>query len=173
VADQKRNLDCLLTDLAPLLRVTAEHTDDLSALLRDGPVGFGLIFSALDREPDGPWIRVNLALPIGGTDPKIYSPRATLPVVPTISPCSSTLQAAPVASATASGATSAGAVTLPAPVSAPAGSGGAPADRLGLDPDRLPTTGGEPMTALALLLLGAAACGLAVHHPLRRGEGRS
>ncbi|HJR24612.1 MAG TPA: MCE family protein, partial [Acidimicrobiales bacterium] len=102
VADQKQNLDCLLGDLAPLLRMTATHTDDLSALLRDGPVGFGLIFSALDREPDGPWIRVNLALPVGGTDPKLYVPRATLPVVPTISPCSSTLRPAAVASASAS-----------------------------------------------------------------------
>ena len=93
VADQKANLDCLLTDLAPVLHVAgAQHLDDLATLLRHGPIGFGYVFSAVDREADGPWIRVNLALPVGGTDPKIYTPRATLPVVPTISPCASAMR---------------------------------------------------------------------------------
>lgn len=99
VAEQKRNLDCLLTDLAPVLRLagSAEHVEGLRVLLQHGPQGFGYIYSAVDREPDGPWIRVNLALPVGGTDPKVYTPRATLPVVPTISPCASTMVPAPVA----------------------------------------------------------------------------
>jgi phospholipid/cholesterol/gamma-HCH transport system substrate-binding protein len=173
VADQKQNLDCLLTDLAPLLRVTAEHSDDLSALLRDGPPGFGLIFSAIDREPDGPWIRVNLALPVGGTDPKIYSPRRTLPVVPTVSPCSSTMQPADVASAIPAGAVSAGG-TLPAPASGPvpATAGTGPAG-LALDPGRLPAGATEPAGALALLVLASAAIGLGVHHPLRRRADRA
>jgi phospholipid/cholesterol/gamma-HCH transport system substrate-binding protein len=166
VADQKQNLDCLLTDLAPLLRMTATHTDDLSALLRDGPTGFGYIFSAIDREPDGPWIRVNLALPVGGTDPKIYSPRPTLPVVPTISPCSSTLQAAPVASASAASTTPSGGVALPAPTARPVAAGvdtpGEVVERAG---GQLPTTGGEPLAALALVLLAAAALTLQLRRP--------
>ena len=67
--------------------------DDLAhAAPRRAHRASGTSFSAVDREPDGPWIRVNLALPVGGTDPKIYTPRATLPVVPTISPCASTLR---------------------------------------------------------------------------------
>ena len=97
VADQKQNLDCLLTDLAPTLRManSAAHLTDLTQLLRDGATGFGYVFSAIDNEPDGPWIRVNLTLPVGvGTDPKIYTPRHELPVVPTVSACSSTLRAA-------------------------------------------------------------------------------
>ena len=74
VADQKQNLDCLLTDLAPVLRMASspEHLNDLRLLLEQGPTGFGYVFSAIDHEPDGPWIRVNLVLPVGGTDPKIY-----------------------------------------------------------------------------------------------------
>jgi phospholipid/cholesterol/gamma-HCH transport system substrate-binding protein len=168
VADQKRNLDCLLTDLAPLLRVTAEHTDDLSALLRDGPTGFGYIFSAIDREPDGPWIRVNLTLPVGGTDPKIYSPRHTLPVVPTISPCSSTLVPAPVASGAPSGSAAAGG-SRPAPAGGPLPlTARAAPTGLDLTSRRVPAGAGEPVAALALVLLAGAAIALGVHHPLRR-----
>jgi phospholipid/cholesterol/gamma-HCH transport system substrate-binding protein len=109
VAEQKRNLDCLLTDLAPVLHVAgAEHTQDLAVLLEHGPTGFGYIFSALDREPDGPWIRVNLQVPVALEAP-VYVPRKTLPVVPTISPCASTMVPAGVAPAgPAPGATAEG-----------------------------------------------------------------
>jgi phospholipid/cholesterol/gamma-HCH transport system substrate-binding protein len=104
VAEQKRNLDCLLTDLAPVLHMAgAEHVQDLAVLLEKGPLGFGYVFSALDREPDGPWIRVNLQVPVGYPDPKLSIPRKTLPVVPTVSPCSSTMAPAPVFPAASTG----------------------------------------------------------------------
>ena len=109
VAEQKKNLDCILTDLAPVLAASsdAESLDDLRVLLTRGPTAFGYVFNSVDREPDGPWIRVNLALPLGGTEPRLYTPRATLPVVPTISPCASTLEPAALASGAPSGAASA------------------------------------------------------------------
>jgi phospholipid/cholesterol/gamma-HCH transport system substrate-binding protein len=99
VADQKRNLDCLLTDLAPVLRMasSSQKLEDLTSLLQNGPIGFGYVFDSVDRDPDGPWLRVDLVLPVTGTPAKQYSPRPTLPVPPTVSPCGSTLQAAVVA----------------------------------------------------------------------------
>jgi phospholipid/cholesterol/gamma-HCH transport system substrate-binding protein len=99
VADQKQNLDCLLTDLAPVLRMASspQKLVDLKSLLEDGPIGFGYVFDTVDRDADGPWIRVDLLLPVDGTPAKQYSPRPTLPVPPTVSPCSSHLHAAVVA----------------------------------------------------------------------------
>ncbi len=171
VAEQKQNLDCLLHDLAPVLSMTATHVDDLSALLRDGPTGFGYVFSAIDREPDGPWIRVNLTLPVGGTDPKIYSPRATLPVVPTISPCSSTLRAATVASAAPSGPPAgegAPATRLPGTVSARQDRPASAAEVLAGARD-VPDTDGHPAAALALVLAAMAALALHTARP-RAGD---
>ena len=99
VADQKQNLDCLLTDLAPVLRMasSSQKLADLTSLLENGPIGFGYVYSAIDRDADGPWIRVNLVLPVGAAPPKQYSPRPTLPVPPTVTPCSSSLHAAALA----------------------------------------------------------------------------
>jgi phospholipid/cholesterol/gamma-HCH transport system substrate-binding protein len=98
VASQKRNIDCLLTDLAPVLRATADPAtiENLQGLLRTGPTGFGYVFSSVDHDPDGAWLRINLLVPIGGEDPDVYVPRRTLPVVPTVSPCASTLTPAPI-----------------------------------------------------------------------------
>jgi len=99
VADQKQNLDCLLTDLAPVLRMasSSQKLADLRSLLEDGPIGFGYVFDSVDRDADGPWLRVDLILPVTGAPAKQYSPRPTMPVPPTVSPCSSNLHAAVVA----------------------------------------------------------------------------
>jgi phospholipid/cholesterol/gamma-HCH transport system substrate-binding protein len=91
VADQKRNLDCILTDLTPTLQMAPKHLDSLRTLLELGPTGFGYVYNTIDREPDGPWVRVNLLVEVGGTPAKIYDPRPSMPVVPTISPCASTM----------------------------------------------------------------------------------
>jgi phospholipid/cholesterol/gamma-HCH transport system substrate-binding protein len=158
VAAQKQNLDCLLTDLAPILRTASSDAriDDLETLLRDGPRGFGLIFSALDRDPDGPWIRVHLELLTPGELAPVYSPPLTLPVVPTVSPCSSTLVPAGVFPAGGSGT---GATPAPRPTSAPAARAPQPASAGDVlrRADDLPTTGGEPLATLALVLLAGAA----------------
>jgi phospholipid/cholesterol/gamma-HCH transport system substrate-binding protein len=161
VADQKQNLDCLLTDLAPVLRMASSDARiaDLETLLREGPTGFGLVFSALDRDPDGPWIRVHLELLTPGAPPPVYSPPRSLPVVPTVSACSSTLVPAGV---TASGSSSAGTGTTgaagpatgaPARATARPGTAGDVVREAG----DLATTGGEPLAALALVLLAGAA----------------
>ena len=81
VADQKANLDCLLTDLAPRPAPgrDAGPPGRSGHPAREGPAGLRVRVPGVDREPDGPWIRVNLALPVGGTDPKIYTPRGVAP----------------------------------------------------------------------------------------------
>ncbi len=167
VAEQKANLDCLLTDLAPVLRLAAtpDHRAGLATLLEKGPQGFGYVFQAVDREPDGPWVRVNLALPVGGTDPKIYTPRASLPVVPTISPCASAMTPASIFPATpsdedrsasldAAGAGSEGPAEDLVPRTA--------AEVLDHPAERLPAAG--PLAAiLALVVLAGSAGQIAVH----------
>ena len=171
VADQKQNLDCLLTDLAPVLRMASSDAriDDLETLLRDGPRGFGLIFSALDRDPDGPWIRVHLELITPGAPPPVYSPPLQLPVVPSVSPCTSTLVPAAVTPATGGTAPSgvpaarAGAAAAGSPRPAQAGDAVREAGDLA-------TTGGEPLAALALVLLAGAVALLQTQRP-RSGRG--
>ena len=168
VADQKQNLDCLLTDLAPVLRMAASdaRVADLATLLREGPTGFGLIFSALDREPDGPWIRVKLLLPIE-TLPAPEAPHhpdypRALPVVPTVSACASTLVPAGVTPAESGGGTGTAPVGRTAGGAGTAGAGagsGDPGDVI-RRADDLPPTGGRPLVVLALVLAAAAAAGL-------------
>jgi phospholipid/cholesterol/gamma-HCH transport system substrate-binding protein len=173
VAAQKQNLDCLLTDLAPILRTASSDAriDDLETLLRDGPRGFGLIFSALDRDPDGPWIRVHLELLTPGELAPVYSPPLTLPVVPTVSPCSSTLVPAGVFPAGgSSGGSTPAARTTSAPAAARAPQPASAGDVI-RRADDLPTTGGEPLAALALLLLAGA--GALLHTQRDRAGGTS
>jgi phospholipid/cholesterol/gamma-HCH transport system substrate-binding protein len=165
VADQKRNLDCLLTDLAPVLSLAADHSADLAVLLEKGPIGFGYIYSALDRDPDGTWIRVNLQVPVTGTPAKIYTPRATLPVVPTVSPCASTMVPASVFPVDGSGGAT-GAASLDATAGArssgPAtGLSPASAREVLRHPADVTGTGAPVPTLIALVLLAGVAGGLA------------
>lgn len=171
VADQKANLDCLLTDLAPVLRLAArpDHRVGLATLLEQGPQGFGYVFRSVDREPDGPWIRVNLALPVGGTEPQVYSPRRSLPVVPTISPCASTMTPASVfpASPSPRGASDpAGSLAERTVTRSSASSVGFPARTAAEILDH-PTAGapaGAPLAAvLALVVLAGSAGRIALH----------
>jgi phospholipid/cholesterol/gamma-HCH transport system substrate-binding protein len=91
VADEKQELDCILSDLTPLLQRAPSHLPSLETLLQLGPTGFGYVYNTIDREADGPWVRVNLLVEVGGEPAKIYDPRPSMPVVPTISPCLSTM----------------------------------------------------------------------------------
>lgn len=152
VADQKRNLDCLLTDLAPVLRAfgAPQQVDNLAQTLENGPLAFGYVAAAVDQEADGPWVRVNLIAPVGGQDPAVYVPKKTLPVVPSIPACGSTLTPAPVAQSGSGTPAShhGGASTLPA---------------------RLVATGRASPLGLALLLgLAAAGTWQARRHGARR-----
>lgn len=106
VADQKRNLDCLLTDMAPILRTlnTDQSLSDLAQTLQNGPLAFGYVASTVQQEADGPWVRINLVVPTDGDNPDVYVPPKGLPVVPTVAPCASTLTPASVATASSPGA---------------------------------------------------------------------
>jgi phospholipid/cholesterol/gamma-HCH transport system substrate-binding protein len=154
VADQKRNLDCLLTDLAPVLSTLAqpEQLDDLAQTLQQGPLAFGLFASTLDMQADGPWVRINLIVPVGGEDPDVYVPAKSLPTVPTVAPCASVLSAA-----------------TPAPASA-----GAPAAPVipAAGVDTIANTGGEPRWVLALLLSAGALATWRVRGPGARRRAR-
>lgn len=140
VADQKRNLDCLLKDLAPVITTLGGDgpIGDLEATIRNGPTGFGYVARSVDQEADGPWIRVNLTVQPGAPDPPVYTPKKSLPVVPSVSPCASNLAAYASVPFTPSGTVSTG--------SGGTGGGGT-----------MPATGGEPLLALALVLLAGAA----------------
>lgn len=161
VADQKQNLDCLLDDLGTITRTLGQDAPlgDLAATIRNAPTAFGYVANAVDMEADGPWIRVNLVLPVDEPEPPLYVPRKTLPVVPTVSPCASALAAHAGPRYAPSGTGSA----APAPPVAsapdrPMGSGAADgAASLAADlPGPLADTGGEPLLALALCLVAGA-----------------
>jgi phospholipid/cholesterol/gamma-HCH transport system substrate-binding protein len=172
VADEKRNLDCLLTDLAPTIRLASSQQKlaDLTSLLVNGPIGFGYVFDAVDHDPDGPWIRVDLVLPVGATPPKQYNPRPTLPVVPTISPCGSTLNATaivpgPTGTTVTTSATTAKSATAAVVVPAKA-----------IDVVRTPAVhtgdGAPPIDVLALVVLSGAIATLLTQRPRRGTEDR-
>jgi hypothetical protein len=161
VADQKRNLDCLLDDLGTVITTLGQDgpIEDVANTLRNGPTGFGYVARSVDNEADGPWIRVNLTLHPDVPDAPTYVPRRNLPVVPSVSPCTSELTAyagapfTPTGTDAATGGDGADGVTG-------AGEEAAGADDRSGDPTRsgtLPATGGEPLVALALFLLAGAA----------------
>ncbi len=130
VADQKKNLDCLLGDLAPIARTLAQpaQLDDLAKTLQDGPLAFGYAVAAVDQEADGPWVRINLIVPADAPPPPVYVPKKSLPVVPSVPACASALTAYAATPFT------------PSAISSPAAAG------------LLSNTGGRPLTALALCL---------------------
>ena len=154
VADQKRNLDCLLTDLAPVLRTLAQpdQLDDLAQTLELSPLAFSYVAATVDQEADGPWVRVNLLAPADGDDPKVYVPKKELPAVPSVPACASTLTPAPVfAASSTTGSDRAVSSGAPAAAGEPDGA----ADVLA-DARPLSSTRGLPLAALALVLLAGA-----------------
>lgn len=160
VADQKRNLDCMLHDLGTVVAALGQDgpINDLTATIRNGPTGFGYVARSVDHAADGPWIRVNLVLPAETPEPPLYIPPKSLPVVPTVSACASELAAyagAPFTpSGPASGTGAGGATPRPA-----TGSGSAPAPDAPADGSPLADTGIQALLAVALVLLAG---GLAV-----------
>jgi phospholipid/cholesterol/gamma-HCH transport system substrate-binding protein len=94
VSDSKRNLDCLLTDLAPVLRVLNEpaQIDSLVGALDLSPLAFSLVAASVDHEADGPWARVNLLATTEGEEPAVYIPPKGLPSVPSVPACASSLR---------------------------------------------------------------------------------
>lgn len=156
VSDQKQNLDCLLSDLAPVLRAAGapDNVDALRTTLTNGPTAFGYVASTIDHEPDGPWIRVNMLFPFEGADPRVYVPKRELPAVPTISPCLSELTAAAPATGASTPASSRGATPSAdaAETSASGRSATAGADEAGGVRGFLARTGGVVLGGLAALL---------------------
>lgn len=170
VADQKKNLDCLLTDLAPVLRTLAQpdQLDDLAQTLELAPLAFSYVAAAVDHEADGPWVRVNLLAPADGDDPKVYVPKKELPAVPSVPACASTLTPA-VAYASTDSPSSGGDIPLRSGSSAAS----VPADGRDVMAAGRPlaSTQGAPLAALALFLLAGAAATVHVRHPQwRRGR---
>jgi phospholipid/cholesterol/gamma-HCH transport system substrate-binding protein len=164
VADEKQELDCILSDLTPLLQRAPNHLGSLETLLELGPTGFGYVYNTIDREPDGPWVRVNLLVEVGGTPAKVYDPRPTMPVVPTISPCASTMVPASV---TASGS-GAGGTEAARTASAAAGAGhttSSPSSSGDGGDGPLASTGGRVLSGAALLALAGALGLLALRRP--------
>ncbi|HLT17188.1 MAG TPA: MCE family protein [Acidimicrobiales bacterium] len=165
VAAQKQNLDCLLTDLDPILRTLAgpDQLDDLSRLLVFGPIGFGYAAAAVDHEADGPWLRVNLLVEVGGPPAQQYVPPRSLPAVPTVPACESPLVPVPVTPASAGSAAtapvtpSAPAAEAPAAAVAPARTGAdATPDEDGSGPSALAVTGAAAGLAAAVVAVVAA-----------------
>ncbi len=175
VADQKQNLDCLLTDLAPVLRTLAgpEQLDDLATMLQQGPLAFGYAAAAVDQEADGPWVRVNLLVPIEGQNAEAYVPPRSLPVVPSVPACASPLRPVPVAESGSGATGSSPERSARSGVSAAPGTPSAStSDTSGSSPleGSLARTGGEPVLALGLFLLaGAIATWHSRRAPARRG----
>jgi phospholipid/cholesterol/gamma-HCH transport system substrate-binding protein len=125
VADQKQNLDCLLHDLGNVITTLGgnQPIGDLAATIQNGPTAFGYVAASVDQEADGPWIRVNLTVPVPpGPDPPLYVPPKTLPVVPTVSGCFSSLTPYAAAPFTPSGTAPAQATPTGPPLPATGGS---------------------------------------------------
>jgi phospholipid/cholesterol/gamma-HCH transport system substrate-binding protein len=145
VSDEKRNLDCVLRDLEHLTDVatTDQRIKDLHELVTTGPKAFGYVWAVRDNEPDGVWVRVNL-LANPEDPPPAYVPPHTLPAIPVVPACQSTL-----------GASSSAAPFTPSQAfAAAARSGGG-----------LPATGGQPLSALGLLLLAGAIASWRLRRP--------
>lgn len=175
VADEKAAIDCLLTDLAPIIRATGseERVGDLRTLLRTAPTAFGYIASAIDQEGDGPWIRVNLLAPAEGADPKVYVPPRSLPAVPSIAPCASALRPAAVAAGDPSGVGSGGGGDPSPDDATEAGEGGAVASTSASGGVRglLARTGAAGLIGAALLLAGAGYAAWAARKRMADGDG--
>jgi phospholipid/cholesterol/gamma-HCH transport system substrate-binding protein len=157
VADQKRNLDCLLTDLAPVIRTLAgpDQLEDVALTLQQGPLGFGYAAATVDREADGPWVRVNLLVGAEGENAEAYVPKRSLPVVPTVPACGSPLTATAVATTGAPTPGPGSSGQRPTNVPRPPSPRPAATDVLA-DPADLADTGGNPLVVLGLLLAAAA-----------------
>lgn len=170
VADQKRNLDCLLTDLTPILQRLAapEQLEDLALTLEQGPLAFGYAAAAVDREADGPWVRINLLTGVEGENPEVYVPKRSLPVVPSVPACASTMTPSSPTPFVSSGSaparpTQGGTVTTPGATAAPSTSGDPLTGAGGLA-----NTGGEPLLALGLFLVAGAIATWEARRPAAR-----
>ncbi len=144
VDDVKGDLDCVLSDLNDVIDVTTTdaNLDNLRYTLDNLPTSLGYVFMTRDDGPGGLWVRVNL-LVNPENPPTQYVPPHSLPAVPEIPACVSTL------SSGGASFDSGGTVT---PVSVGA---------------RLPATGGHPAYAAVAVLLAGAGFSLAARRSMR------
>lgn len=102
VADQKGNLDCILTGLERLIVTasTPERVEDLRRFLAVAPSGLSRPFQARDVLPSGVWVRVG-TLQNPNNPPRQYVPPVPVPEPPVVQPCRSELRPVGVRSASA------------------------------------------------------------------------
>jgi phospholipid/cholesterol/gamma-HCH transport system substrate-binding protein len=162
VADEKQNLDCLLTDLAPIASTLAgaDQLNQLVTTFEQGPLAFGYVANTLDHDADGTWVRINLMLTVDGEAPDVFVPPKTLPVVPSVASCDSPLRPVSATSSTPSGVSTRPASSTVAgrtstsqrqSTSAAGTAAGTPSSD-----GSLANTGGPALAALGLLLLVGA-----------------
>jgi phospholipid/cholesterol/gamma-HCH transport system substrate-binding protein len=102
VADQKGNLDCILSGLEATIEVASspERVADLRRFLQVGPVGLARPFEVRDVLPDGVWVRVGVVTN-PSNPPRQYVPPVPVPEAPAVPPCDSDLRPVGVQSASA------------------------------------------------------------------------
>lgn len=86
--DERPAIDCLLGNLVPVMDTAAtdRRLAELQRFLQTGPEGFGLLYSTIDREPDGPWARVNLTIHLDNP-PRQFVPAKPLPPIQPLAGC--------------------------------------------------------------------------------------
>lgn len=94
VGTEKGNVDCILHDLGDVIDATStpERLEGTDYLLANGKSGFDLVAGAVDNEADGPWARVNLLAEAANPAPQ-YVPPHTLPAIPAVPACASSIAA--------------------------------------------------------------------------------
>lgn len=159
--DVREPLACLLAPLEGTLAAvdTPQNAVALQQAIDDAPTLMALLRDATHERDDGPWLRVDPILNIGGTPLRQFDEPLAVPGAPPPGRCDVQLPGLPGA---ADDATTA---TLPDPLVPPTSAGGAsagdPPDASD-DPDQGPRASSEQRRADGLLLLGWALVGLAV-----------
>lgn len=146
--DGRPAIDCLLGNLVPVMDVAAQDARlaGLERLLQTGPDGFGRLYSTIDHEADGPWVRVNLTVNLQNP-PRQFVPPMALPTVQPLVDCPGVVPRGAVVGANGSVAVPSGAAGDFRPSDVLAASSSSPS---------LPTTGAAAATSIAAVLLLAA-----------------
>jgi phospholipid/cholesterol/gamma-HCH transport system substrate-binding protein len=88
VEDGTPAINCLLGDLVPVMHAlgTPDRLANVADVLQTGPEGFGDLYSTIDNEPDGPWVRVNLDINLS-SPPQQFVPPKELPAIQPMVDC--------------------------------------------------------------------------------------
>lgn len=146
IEDERPAIDCLLGDLVPVMDAAAtdERLASLEHLLQTGPEGFGRLYSTVDHEPDGPWVRVNLVIDLT-SPPRQFVPALSLPTIQPLVDCPGVVPRGAVRAADGTIVGAAAGDFNPSDVLTPTSTG-----------PSLPTTGAAAAGTIAAVLLLAA-----------------